>query len=174
MYDHPKIMLGKAERQDEIVALVRSGEAATQAQLRSLLRRRGHRVDQSTLSRDLAELGIRKSGGRYVAAVEETASSNGQAALAGAVRDWVPCGPHLIVVFTTTGQAQPVAVAIDRAIEPAILATLAGDDTIFLATRNRRQQAVAMRRLEQWFGVRSEGPAEAGGQIGAGVRNKNG
>ena len=160
MYNMPIAMVAKQDRQGAIVELVGLGEASTQGQLRSLLRKRGVRVDQSTLSRDLAELGIRKSGGRYVLPPEGSTTGNGRSALASAVRDWVPCGPHLIVVSTTTGQAQPVAVAIDESGEPAILATLAGDDTIFVATRSRRTQSVALRRLEQWFGGTGQGGQE--------------
>jgi arginine repressor len=72
------------------------------------------------------------------------------------VRRFTGCGPHLVVVTTDIGQAQAVAVSIDRAGEPAVVATLAGDDTVFVATRSRRTQAVVLRRLEQWFGDKHE------------------
>jgi transcriptional regulator of arginine metabolism len=123
--------------------------------LLAALRRRGHEVDQSTLSRDLTELGIRKIGGRYVLRpAGEPATS--QVDHAASVRRFTTCGPNLIVVSTGVGAAQPVALAIDGAGDASIAATLAGDDTIFIATGSRRTQTVALRRLKQWFGDKHE------------------
>ncbi len=144
-------MAAKEDRQATIRRIVRSSRVGTQAQLIKALGKSGMACDQATLSRDLGELGIRKSGGRYVV---PTRNKRSQAAvyLSAVVRGFVGCGPHLIVVRTAVGQAQPVAVAIDARADPSILATLAGDDTVFVATKNRRSQTVALRRLEQWFG----------------------
>jgi transcriptional regulator of arginine metabolism len=151
----------KHDRQQHVRRLVESGRAATQRELRSALRKEGFRADQSTLSRDLAELNVRKVAGRYVmAAPGSPEAAPGQVAaavnLAAAVHGFTACGPHLIVVRTAVGQAQPVSVAIDLREDPSIVATLAGDDAIFVATRNRRTQVVALRRLEQWFGEKHE------------------
>jgi transcriptional regulator of arginine metabolism len=149
------------ERERRLAALrriVQTGQADTQARLRRALKKKGYVVDQSTLSRDLAELGIRKRGGRYVTDAPDAPADplDLNARLAGTVHRFTVCGPHLIVIHTAVGAAQPISVAIDRAEEPAIVATLAGDDTIFLATKNRRSQAVALRRLSQWFGEKNE------------------
>lgn len=149
--------MGKEERLSLILRMVRGGKARTQGDLLKALRACGGRVDQSTLSRDLAELGIRKAGGRYV--VPARVGDPKQPTLmdfAGAVKRFTTCGPHLTVVTTVVGQAQAVAVAMDATAEPAIVATLAGDDTILVATKNRRTQAVALRRLKQWFGDKYE------------------
>jgi transcriptional regulator of arginine metabolism len=155
----------KVQRLEALRRLVRAGQARTQADLRKALRARGLAADQSTLSRDLRELGVRKLAGRYeLPAAADAGSAVGHrrpmleptrgrpAGLAAAVQRYTVCGPHLLVIRTTTGMAQPVAVAIDQAGEPAIVATIAGDDAIFVATTNRRSQAVVLRRLEQWFG----------------------
>lgn len=131
--------------------IVRSRAIGTQAKLLTVLRKVRMACNQATLSRDLGELGIRKSGGRYVApgrAQREQVAVD----FSGVVHGFVGCGPHLVVVRTAVGQAQPVAVAIDAKSDSAIAATLAGDDTIFVVTKNRRSQTVALRRLEQWFG----------------------
>jgi transcriptional regulator of arginine metabolism len=156
MYDGC-LVVSKEERLALILRLVRGGKARTQAELLRGLRARGERVDQSTLSRDLAELGIRKAGGRYViSAGVENATPPKLTDFAGVVKRFTTCGPHLTVISTVVGQAQAVAVAVDAAAEPAIAATLAGDDTVFVATKNRRTQAVALRRLKQWFGDKHE------------------
>jgi len=130
----------------------------TQAALLKKLRAHGVRVDQSTLSRDLEELGIRKSGGVYAPAAPAVAEPGTPtpADYAAVVRRFTTCGPHLIVVGTVIGQAQAVAVSIDTANDSSVAGTLAGDDTIFIATRTRRGQVVALRRLQQWFGDKHE------------------
>lgn len=155
MYDKPA-MVEKARRQAAIVRLVRRGKVGTQGELIKELRGAGLRVDQSTLSRDLSELGIRKSGGRYVSTPPPDERAENKLDLSAAVRRFTTCGPNLIVVSTGLGQAQPVAVAIEQAKDPSILATLAGDDTVFVAVKTRRSQAVALRRLDQWFGDKHE------------------
>jgi len=147
-------MPDKDHRQRLLAAAVGGGRIRTQAELLKKLRGKGVRVDQSTLSRDLEELGIRKSGGVYVQTSGEAAESEAPAPAdhAAVVRGFTTCGPHLIVVHTVVGQAQAVAVAMDAAADPSITGTLAGDDTIFIATKTRRSQVVALRRLQQWFG----------------------
>lgn len=144
-------MPAKEDRLTLIQSLVESRDLSTQTELIRALRKKRLSVDQSTLSRDLTELGIRKSGGRYVPP-ERSPRRRPKVDYSVFVHRFLPCGPHLIVLSTTTGQAQTVAVAIDQADEPAIAASLAGDDTVFVATRNRRSQVVALRRLQQWFG----------------------
>ena len=146
---------GKQERQAIIAEAIRNGSVATQEQLLDRLRKEGLAATQSTLSRDLAELGVRKARGQYVfAAAEET--EDRRLNYADVVLRFTTCGPHMIVVNTGQGQAPGVALAIDGASDPAIVSTLAGDDTIFIATRNRRTQTVALRRLQQWFGDKHE------------------
>ena len=154
MYDDPMVM-GKDQRQQTVLQLLRGRPATTQAQLIKALRAKRIAVDQSTLSRDLTELGIRKSGGRYVVA-DHAADTPAGIDYAAAVQSFSTCGPHLIVIHTGTGQAQPVALAIEHDNEPAIVATLAGDDTIFIATKSRRGQTVALRRVKNWFGDKHE------------------
>lgn len=148
-------MVTKQDRHNVIRQLVASGPVSTQAELVKGLRKKGMAVNQATLSRDLVELSIRKSGGRYVVA-DEDRRGPGEVDLAAAVYGFVACGPHLIVIRTAVGQAQAVGVKVDTAADPSITGVLAGDDTIFVATKNRRSQTVALRRLEHWFGDKHE------------------
>lgn len=138
-------------RQEAIRRILNAGVVATQQDLLARLESDGLGVDQSTLSRDLTELGVRKNGGQYVLP-EAREPGPTQVDYGAFVRSFTPCGPHMIVVRTAVGQAQPVALKIDAADDPSIAATLAGDDTIFVATRNRKTQEVALRRLTSWFG----------------------
>ncbi len=147
-------MVPKHKRLDAIRRIVQARAISTQQQLREALERRGFVADQATLSRDLAELGIRKVAGRYATVDSPGARRRAETigSLASVVRGFAACGPHLVVIQTMVGRAQAVAVAIDSVEEPSIFATLAGDDTVFAATKNRRSQTVALRRLEHWFG----------------------
>lgn len=146
------IAMTKDRRQETIARIVRARPVSTQFELLDELGRKGVEVNQATLSRDLAEVGIRKSGGRYVLAEESEETTEEQ----NVVVSYVCCGPHMIVIRTAVGQAQAVAVTIDSAKDPVFAGTLAGDDTIFVATKNRRTQTVALRRLSKWFGDKHE------------------
>lgn len=146
----------RSARQETIRRLIDDQPLTTQKALREALAEQGFEVDQSTLSRDLHELGVRKVAGRYTLVDETLTTVAVQPGYATAVKGFQPCGPHMIVIKTEVGQAQPVALWIDQAEDASIVATLAGDDTIFMATRNRKTQAVALRRLENWFGEKRE------------------
>lgn len=147
----------KEERQSRIMQFVGECKIRTQAELTRLLAEAGVEVDQSTLSRDLTELGIGKSGGYYGPRdAGEDDDSQGAVDYASVVRWFTPCGPNMIVISTRIGQAQPVALEIEGRGDASILATLAGDDTIYVTTRTRRTQSVALRRMKQWFGDKQQ------------------
>lgn len=146
------MVMNKDKRHRAITEIVREKTLSTQHELLDVLTRQGLAVNQATLSRDLAEVGIRKSQGRYVLAEEVTQRRSEYAAVTG----FTCCGPHMIVIRTAVGQAQAVAVMIDQEDEPAFAGTIAGDDTILVLTKNRRTQTVALRRLRQWFGEKHE------------------
>lgn len=141
----------KRARHDTLIRLVESKAIGTQQALLDALATEGAAVDQSTLSRDLRELGIRKIDGRYQR-VDAMPPESVRTTPRSPVRSTVACGPNLLVIHTEIGQAQPVGVFLDGADEPAIEGTLAGDDTVFVATKGRRQQEVVLRRLATWFG----------------------
>ncbi|HPF37551.1 MAG TPA: arginine repressor [Phycisphaerae bacterium] len=148
--------MNKEKRQTAIRSLVRRVSIRTQADLITQLRARGLEVDQSTLSRDLAELGIRKSGGRYTAPGANGEEPPHEIDYSPVVHSFGACGPNIIVIKTDIGQAQPVSIAIEGKKEPTIFGTLAGDDTIYVTTKTKRAQAVALRRLADWFGEKNE------------------
>src|SRR5580698_1695428 len=108
------------DRRNAIVHLLRNGLVRKQGDLVHMLQRDGYAVTQSSISRDLRDLGVLKAGGRYVMPTDEVMRANGDfGALAQFVRQIQPAGPCLAVVRTTIGAAQSVAVAIDKADWPA-------------------------------------------------------
>lgn len=146
----------KEKRQTAIRSLVRRVNIRTQADLTTQLQARGMEVDQSTLSRDLAELGIRKANGRYALPGVTPEEQQREIDYSPVVHSYTPCGPNIVVIRTEIGSAQPVALSIEAKEDPAIVATLAGDDTIYVTTKSKRTQAVALRRLVDWFGEKNE------------------
>jgi transcriptional regulator of arginine metabolism len=140
------------ERRGAIVRLLRGGLVRRQQDLVRLLRRSGLEATQSSISRDLRDLGVLKAGGRYVLPPDEVSRANGDfGALGQFVRALRRAGPSLTVLRTTIGAAQSVAVAIDRAEWPEVAGTISGDDTIFIATATARAQDELIARLRGLF-----------------------
>lgn len=138
-------------RQREILAILREHPVSNQTELMAELGRRGIQATQSSVSRDLRDLGIPRVAGRYVPPASTPTDERGVLAVAGFVRGFKPAGANLSVVFTATGAAQSVALAIDRASWPEVVGTMAGDDTIFVATAGAQDQKRFFQRLERYL-----------------------
>jgi transcriptional regulator of arginine metabolism len=144
----------QSDRRNAIVRLLAGGVVRKQQDLVRLLRKEGYVATQSSISRDLREIGVLKARGRYVLPPQDVVRANGKFnTLAQFVHQIRRAGPCLTVVKTSTGAAQSVAVAIDKAQWPEVIGTLSGDDTIFIATDNVRAQAEIVSRLREMFGV---------------------
>ena len=140
------------DRHMAILRILRSGVVRRQNDLALMLRRDGFEVTQSSVSRDLRELGVLKASGRYLLPPDEISRANGDfGALAQFVRTVQPAGASLTVVRTTIGAAPSVAVAIDKAEWPEVVGTISGDDTIFVATNDARAQQRLLERLNSLF-----------------------
>jgi transcriptional regulator of arginine metabolism len=140
----------KLQRQSTIRDLVERESITSQEQLRMRLRDRGIDATQATLSRDIRELGLvkRASDGAYrsVGSVSNGDSADAQVGLARATAEHLRSHEvvgHMIVLKTDSGQAQTLAVAIDRARLAGIVGTIAGDDTILVICR-RPEAALAV------------------------------
>ncbi len=141
-------------RRNAIMRILRDGLVRKQQDLVHLLKKEGHDVTQSSISRDLRGLGVLKARGRYVLPPDEVSRANGNfGALAPFVRGLRRAGPSITVLRTTVGSAQSVAVAIDKAEWPEVAGTISGDDTIFIATANARSQNELVARLKTLFVV---------------------
>jgi transcriptional regulator of arginine metabolism len=125
-------------RREAIRRLIRGRKVATQEDLRELLADQGFDVTQGTLSRDLARLGARRApaaegGTVYELPPEGAASPPGLLEALDPLVRGVRDNGTLVVVHTTPGAAQAVALALDQARLPEVLGTIAGDDTVFVA-----------------------------------------
>ena len=145
--------------------LVRSGTVRSQAQFQQLLRKRGIVVAQPTLSRDLRELGLAKTPRGYLVpppadrqfAPSVMREEKLRRALRGFALSVVPAG-SLVVIRTPLrpgvrpmeqppASAHPVARALDEAALAGVAGTIAGDDTVFVATPGERAARALARRL---------------------------
>lgn len=134
----------KRDRQKQILNLIRAKRIGTQEELRALLERAGVPATQSSLSRDLEQLGVVKYQGFYA-----LPHANGDAARGLISLDIA--GDVLVIAKCLPGRASAVAVEIDDAAIPEIVGTLAGEDTIFIATRDQKSQRAAMKKIWELF-----------------------
>ena len=140
-------------RRDAIVRILRQTAVARQAELVDLLHREGFDATQSSVSRDLRELGVVKGADRYLLpAAEDALTPSHFETVQTFVKGYRAAGSSLTVLRTTVGAAQSVALAIDKARWPEIVGTIAGDDTIFIATESARTQRRLHERLRSTFG----------------------
>jgi transcriptional regulator of arginine metabolism len=134
--------MNRRERQHAILELVRERALSTQAEVAAALREAGFDVVQTTVSRDIADLGlvkVRAPSGRLVYAPPGTTDADKLHALAAAMRRYAVASEvagNLVVVQTPSGYASALAQAIDEAGHPGIAGTIAGDNTIFVAARD--------------------------------------
>jgi transcriptional regulator of arginine metabolism len=129
----------KYERQGAIMRLVQERSLATQSEVADALRAAGYDVVQTTISRDIAQLGlvkVRDADGRLVYALPRAADLNRLEELTAALRRWaltISPSAQLVVIRTPSGYANALARALDEARLPEVAGTIAGDDTIFVA-----------------------------------------
>ncbi|MEA3161147.1 MAG: transcriptional regulator of arginine metabolism [Gammaproteobacteria bacterium] len=139
-------------RRTLLAKIIREQTVGRQTELVDLLRKLGHIATQSSVSRDLRELGVAKMGDRYVLPETAMQPKNDFSALKQFVNARLSAGTNLTILKTTIGSAQSVAVAIDTAQWPEVVGTISGDDTIFIATAGAAEQRKLERRLLAIFG----------------------
>ena len=135
----------KRERQKKILNLIRAKPMGTQEALRAQLERAGVPATQSSVSRDLEELGVVKHHGRYALPHANGDLTRGLISLDVA-------GDVLVIAKCLPGRASAVAVDIDDAAFPEIVGTLAGEDTIFIAVRDQKSQRGVTKKIWEMFG----------------------
>jgi len=137
-------------RRTQILELLRREQVATQGDLRRKLARRGIHVTQATVSRDIEELGVVKTrdGYRVPEAVEAVTLS--QPTLPVLLKEFMveaKQAASLVIVKTHPGNAHTVAAALDAAAWPEIAGTVAGDDTIMVATPGAAEAARVAKKI---------------------------
>jgi transcriptional regulator of arginine metabolism len=156
--------VNRRERHNAILRLIAEHPISTQTELAQALHDAGHDVVQTTVSRDVHELGlvkVRDGSGRLVYAQPGVPDAERQRLLAAAFARWaLTCEStgDLVVVRTPAGHANALARAVDESNHPHVLGTIAGDDTIFIAARQGVEGAVLRDELRNHL---QEGAAAA-------------
>jgi transcriptional regulator of arginine metabolism len=147
----------KSRRQAAILDLIDREPFHNQERLRRRLRQQGFDATQATISRDIKDLGLvkRAADGSYQRpGAEAPASEIAITALERAATEYlrsVDRVQQLVVIRTGIGQAQPLAIAFDRAQLPESIGTIAGDDTILVIARGARGAASLLKRLKDYI-----------------------
>lgn len=123
--------MNKSYRQGQILKLIESKSISTQRQLARELAAAGIQTTQVTLSRDIRELGLVKTGAGYRLPPQAAAAPDLATVAAEFLRD-IRVARNLVVLKTSPGNASPLAVALDGAGWDEIVGTIAGDDTILV------------------------------------------
>lgn len=135
----------KEQRQTAILKFINAKQIGRQEELTALLEKKGFTVTQSSVSRDLDELGIIKANGFY--ALPQKPKN----AVALGLLSLKTAGENLIVAVCEAGLASAIAVRIDAAKITEIVGTIAGDDTIFIAVADAKTQKAVMKKIWEMF-----------------------
>lgn len=151
----------KKGRQEKILELITKYEIETQDELMEFLDQEGYTVTQATVSRDIRDLDLAKvamPGGtyKYVVAHVTKRSVKNTGPLGHSISDTVlsiTYAQNIIVVKTTPGMAQAVAIAIDKIPDTSILGNVAGDDTIFVVVPDADTAKTVSARLKKLLAI---------------------
>jgi transcriptional regulator of arginine metabolism len=140
----------RRKRHLKILELISTRTVRTQEELADALTSQGWEVTQSSVSRDITALRLVKADGAYRRpAVRTVRSDPDEQRIAEGVLTVDAAGDALVVLHTSPGEANRVAVALDRLAWPEIIGTIAGDDTIFLAVKDSTAQRRVLRDLRR-------------------------
>ncbi|MDQ1387982.1 MAG: transcriptional regulator of arginine metabolism [Acidobacteriaceae bacterium] len=147
--------MNKALRQRAILEVLRQGAVASQEDLQHALRKRGFKVGQATLSRDIRDLNLSKTAAGYTLAQGEGAAGLALPPVQRLVREFVldvRPAQNLLVVKTIIGSAQPVAAALDEQEWEEVVGTIAGDDAILIVCPDKDAAKKVATRIEEMLG----------------------
>lgn len=138
----------QVQRRETLRQLLARTPAGTQQALVDALREQGFDATQSSVSRDLREIGAVKTAHGYELP-DDTLADDELSGVAGFLREVLTAGPNLVVLKTAVGAAQRVALALDRSNWPEMVGNIGGDDTVFVATATAANQKALIARIER-------------------------
>jgi transcriptional regulator of arginine metabolism len=144
--------MSKLARHAAIRDAITSHPVSNQDELRRLLFKRGHRVTQATLSRDIHELGLVKTADGYQFPADEGSGAAWLPSVERLIHEFVyeaRIAQNIVVVKTSAGSAQPVAAALDAEGWPEVVGTVGGDDTIFVVSPSNKDAEKLLARIKE-------------------------
>ena len=144
----------RRQRHLKILELIETHRMHTQEELTDALAREGWDLTQSSVSRDIAALKLVKVDGIYHRGVvtRPARPDQDEQRIVEGVLAYTAAGDVVIVIHTPPGEANRVGVALDRLAWPDILGNISGDDTIFIATRDKPGQRRVTQQLSRLVG----------------------
>ena len=140
----------RLKRHLKILELISTRTIRTQEELAEVLAAQGWEVTQSSVSRDISALRLVKVDGAYRKPPPRASWINpDERRVAEGVLTIETAGDALVVLHTSPGEANHVAVALDRLAWPEVIGTIAGDDTIFLAVKDLTKQRRVVREVRR-------------------------
>jgi transcriptional regulator of arginine metabolism len=140
----------RRKRHLKILEIISTRVVRTQEELAEALTAQGWEVTQSSVSRDIAALRLIKVDGAYRKPPPRAPRVDpDERRVAEGILTTDVAGDALVVLHTPPGEANHVAVALDRLAWPDIIGTIAGDDTIFLAVKDSGAQRRVLREVRK-------------------------
>jgi transcriptional regulator of arginine metabolism len=147
--------MNKTLRQRAVLEVLRQGAVTNQDDLQRALRKRGFKVGQATLSRDIRDLNLSKTAAGYALPQAEGTAGLALPPVQRLVREFVldvRPAQNLLVVKTIIGSAQPVAAALDEQEWEEVVGTIAGDDAILIVCPDKDAVKRVAMRIEEMMG----------------------
>jgi len=150
----------KSQRHTAIIEIISNEQINTQEALTQKLRDRGFEVTQATVSRDINQLHLIKKAmadGSYKYTLQSDApdqknSAKYKSIMRETIMDVRPAG-NIVVVKTYTGMANAAAAAIDATAGSLAVGTIAGDDTIFIATASEDDAKIFIATIKNFSSI---------------------
>ena len=156
----PSVTGTKRGRHRALLELLRREPVGSQQEIRDRLARAGFPATQSTISRDLEELGLVRvrdgEGNLRYADPNDVAAPRSDRHLRAVLAEFVAgveASGNIVVVWTPPGAASAVAEVLDHATLPGVLATVAGDNTILVVVREGMRSGAVAKRLRELAGL---------------------
>jgi transcriptional regulator of arginine metabolism len=147
--------MNKTLRQRAVLEVLRQGAVTNQEDLQRALRKRGFKVGQATLSRDIRDLNLSKTAAGYALPQAEGTAGLALPPVQRLVREFVldvRPAQNLLVLKTIIGSAQPVAAALDEQEWEEVVGTIAGDDAILIVCPDKDAVKRVAMRIEEMMG----------------------
>ncbi len=147
--------MNKVLRQRAVLETLRQGPVASQEELQRALRKRGFKVGQATLSRDIRDLNLSKTANGYNLPQGDSAAGLALPPVQRLVREFVldvRPAQNLLVLKTIVGSAQPVAAALDEQEWQEVVGTIAGDDAILIICPDKDAARKVAARIGEMLG----------------------
>ena len=157
----PRDLEARERRREVILEILREGKpVSNQVEMVKLLKERGFEATQSSVSRDMRDLGVVRVKGRYALTTWTPVDEVKFQIAISFIREMNPAGHNLLVISTVPGTARIVATAIDGTGWDDVVGTVAGDDTVLVATATVRAQKRVLQQLNLALEELDEGAAK--------------